>query len=174
MMVVLVHAATRQQIEQARDLFQEYAASLGVDLSFQNFARELASLPGNYAPPDGRLLLALVDGKLAGCIALRRWNETTCEMKRLYIRTEFRGAGSGRILARAVIEHARDIGYQRMLLDTLPSMSLARSLYRSLGFHPIPPYRYNPVPGTEFLALGLRADEGTLEHQPAKTLEGSA
>lgn len=166
MMVVLAHAATSQQIEQARDLFQEYAASLNIDLSFQDFGRELDSLPGDYAPPDGRLLLALVDGKLAGCIALRRWDETTCEMKRLYIRPGFRGTGAGRILARAIIEHAHDIGYRRMLLDTLPSMSPARSLYRSLGFRPIPPYRYNPVPGTEFLALDLRPDAGTPDHQP--------
>jgi carbonic anhydrase len=173
MMMVLAHAATSQQIEQARELFQEYAASLGVDLGFQNFEQELANLPGDYAPPEGRLLLALADGKLAGCIALRRWDETTCEMKRLYVRPEFRGTGSGRILARAVIEHARDIGYQRMLLDTLPSMQNARGLYRSLGFRPIPPYRYNPVPGTEFLALDLRADERTFEKQ-AKPLKESA
>lgn len=148
-------AATEEHIVEVRQLFEEYAASLGVDLGFQDFERELAELPGEYAPPSGRLLLARVEGRMAGCVALRKFSHEVSEMKRLYIRPEFRGDGVGRKLAEAVIKAAREIGYTKMLLDTLPSMERAQALYRSLGFRETEPYRYNPVEGTHFMELTL-------------------
>ncbi|HEX9944877.1 MAG TPA: GNAT family N-acetyltransferase [Thermoanaerobaculia bacterium] len=154
-MLELVQARTADELREARALFEEYAASLGFDLGFQNFAAELAGLPGDYAPPRGRLLLAVHDGRTAGCVALRDLGEGICEMKRLYVRPGFRGSGAGRALAEAVIAEAQGIGYARMRLDTVPSMERARALYRSLGFRDIPPYRYNPVPGTAFMELSL-------------------
>ena len=139
------------------DLFREYAASLGVDLGFQHFDVELASLPGEYAPPRGTLLLARCQHP-AGCVALRPMDSATCEMKRLYVRPEFRGLGIGDALAQQVITAARDIGYARMRLDTLPTMGAARAMYARLGFREIPPYRFNPVDGTAFLELLLSND----------------
>ncbi|MCX7780785.1 MAG: GNAT family N-acetyltransferase [Negativicutes bacterium] len=138
-----------------KDLMREYQASLGIDLCFQNFEQELAGLPGDYRPPDGRLYLAADDGKVAGCIALRRFDETTCEMKRLYVRPQFRGCGLARKLTEKIITDAREIGYCMMLLDTLPTMQVAQALYFSLGFREIPSYRFNPVPGTRYLCLNL-------------------
>ena len=143
------------KIEGARRLFEEYAASLDFDLCFQGFGEELAGLPGDYAPPAGRLLLASVGDDIAGCVALRPIEADVCEMKRLYVRPAFRGVGAGRILAESIIHEARVAGYRRMRLDTLASMTAARQLYQQLGFREIAPYRNNPVPDAAFLELDL-------------------
>lgn len=153
----LFQAESAEDVRRARELFEEYAAWLGVDLCFQNFAQELAELPGAYAPPDGRLLLALIEGRLAGCVAFRRIGADACEMKRLYLREEFRGRGAGKRLAVAAIEEARKAGYARMRLDTLPNMmQQAVDVYRALGFQEIEPYYHNPTEGTLFLELELQ------------------
>lgn len=151
----IVEAAGTADLQAVRLLFQEYAASLGVDLGFQDFSSELASLPGDYSPPEGCLLLARCGGEAAGCVGLRSKGAGTCEMKRLYVRPQFRGNGFGMILVQAVVEAAREKGYGRMLLDTLPSMNSARGLYESVGFKPIPPYYYNPIAGTVFMELEI-------------------
>jgi len=154
--VKLTQAVTPEQIEQARELFKEYAAWLEIDLCFQNFDQELSDLPGNYAPPEGRLLLAFENDQLAGCVALRKIGDGVCEMKRLFLRPEFHGKGLGRELIEAIVKEARAIGYQRMYLDTLPpQMNKAIELYRAAGFKEIAPYYGNPVPGAMFLELEL-------------------
>lgn len=152
----LVQAESQAQIAHARELFLEYAASLGFSLCFQNFDKELAELPGDYSPPAGRLLLAELNGELAGCVALHKLEASTCEMKRLYLRPNFRGKGLGRILAEAIIKEARQIGYDRMRLDTVePVMMDAVGMYRKLGFREIASYRPNPMPGTLYMELKL-------------------
>jgi carbonic anhydrase len=156
-MVEFTQAQTPAQVSQARKLFTEYADWLGLNLCFQNFERELAELPGAYAPPEGRLLLAMHEGRVAGCIGLRNLGDETCEMKRLYVRPEFRGLGFGRALAMKIIEEARFLDYARMRLDTLPSqMSEAIKMYRALGFREIEPYYHNPVEGALFMELSLK------------------
>lgn len=135
----------------ARILFEEYQQSLGFSLCFQNFDAELAGLPGAYAPPAGRLLLAFAGAEPAGCVALRKIGEEICEMKRLWVRPAFRGTGLGRRLAETLLAEARAIGYRRIRLDTLPSMTAAQSLYLSLGFADIPPYNDHPIEGTRFM-----------------------
>lgn len=154
-MLEFVRAESGQYIDHARRLFEEYAAGLGVDLGFQDFERELAELPGDYATPDGRLLIALYDSEVAGCVALRKLALGVCEMKRLYVRPEYRGKGLGRKLAQAIIEAARETGYEHMRLDTLPFMGEAIAMYRSLGFKEIEPYRYNPIEGTKYMEMDL-------------------
>lgn len=151
-----IQAESPEQIAQARGLFLEYANQLGFSLCFQNFDKELAELPGAYAPPGGRLLLALQGGETAGCVALRPILDGACEMKRLYVRPAFRGQALGRALAVRIIEEARSTGYGRMLLDTLPDkMASAIKVYRALGFNEIGPYYHNPVEGATFMELVL-------------------
>jgi GNAT superfamily N-acetyltransferase len=148
-------ATSMRELEQIRDLFIDYSYSLGFDLSFQNFERELNELPGDYSPPSGRLLLGFHDSDPVGCVALRRISEEICEMKRLFVRPQCRGLGLGRVLAMKVIEDACGMGYRRMRLDTVPTMQTAIALYVSLGFKEIEPYRYNPIKGAKFMELHL-------------------
>ena len=149
-------AESSAQIAKARELFLEYAESLGFSLCFQNFDQELAHLPGDYAPPAGRLLLAEYEGQLAGCVALHRLDNGICEMKRLYLRPQYRGRGLGRMLAERIITEARHIGYQRMRLDTVePVMKDAVAMYRRFGFREIAPYCPNPNPGVIYMELDL-------------------
>jgi ribosomal protein S18 acetylase RimI-like enzyme len=160
-MILIEQADSDAKVELARELFREYSTALGVDLCFQDFERELRELPGKYAPPAGRLFIAYdfaaARKQPAGCGALRPIDASFCEMKRLYVRPEFRGRGLGRTLAESLITTAREIGYSAMRLDTLPSMREAHKLYRALGFHEIAPYLHNPVPGSFFLELDLAA-----------------
>ena len=149
-------AETPAQIIQTRELFLEYAQSLGFSLCFQNFDKELANLPGDYAPPEGRLLLAEFEGQLVGCVALHKLEPGICEMKRLYLRPQFRGKGLGHILADRIVAEARQIGYKRIRLDTVePVMKDAVGMYRKLGFKEIAPYRTNPMAGTLYMELLL-------------------
>jgi ribosomal protein S18 acetylase RimI-like enzyme len=152
--VRIVAGHGEEHVPVVRALFEEYAAALGVDLAFQDFDRELAELPGDYAPPGGRLLIAL-EPEPAGCVALRLYEPGVCEMKRLYVRPAHRGTGLGRRLAEAIVEAGREAGYERMRLDTMPAMEAARALYRSLGFVEIEAYRFNPVHGTTYFELRL-------------------
>ena len=142
-----------------REIFQQYAEGLGIDLRFQQFDAELAGLPGDYAEPRGALLLATVDGELAGCCALRPMDTAdypnTSEMKRLYVRKAFRGFGLGRLLTEAILDAARQAGYASVLLDTLNEMDTARNLYADLGFEEIPPYYHNPISGAHYLKVNL-------------------
>jgi carbonic anhydrase len=154
-MLRIVPALSEAAISQTRNLFREYATTPEVVPCLEDFERELASLPGHYAPPGGRLLLAIEEsaegpGEAIGCVALRKWEPDTCEMKRLYVRPASRGKGAGRELVRSLIADARSIGYKKMLLDTLPSMKESHKLYRTLGFREIPAYQKNPIPGALF------------------------
>jgi putative acetyltransferase len=149
----LIRTAGREDLEHVRRLFAEYERDLPFDLSFQDFQAELASLPGRYAPPSGRLMLARCGDVLVGCVALRQIGEGICEMKRLFVQPAFRGRGFGKALAGAIVEEARRIGYKRMRLDTV--LEPAKSLYRSLGFREIPPYQQVPIAGVVFMELEL-------------------
>lgn len=157
--ITIERAITPDQLAATRVLFGEYAELLGVDLGFQGFEAELATLPGEYAAPGGELLLAHVDGALAGCGGFRALPEAdhpnACEMKRLFVRRAFRRFGLGRLLAQALIDHAMQAGYSCMLLDTLDEMEAARGLYASLGFVEVPPYYFNPLPGAHYLRVDL-------------------
>lgn len=157
--IALVAAETAGLLDAARMILREYAQSLQVDLCFQDFDAELADLPGVYRPPDGQLLLALVDGEVAACGALRSLREVdyanACEMKRLFVRPAYRGFGLGRVLAQSLLDEARRAGYSVMLLDTLDEMEAARGLYTTLGFEEIPPYYFNPIPGAHYLKADL-------------------
>ncbi len=155
-MLTIAPAETTQQIGEVRRLFVEYGESLGFSLCFQSFDAELASLPGDYAPPSGRLLLADSHGRPAGCVALHRLEDGVCEMKRLYVRPAFRGQKMGLALTNAVIAEARTMGYRQMRLDTIAaSMQDAVAMYRRLGFVEIPPYRPNPIPSALYMELKL-------------------
>ena len=157
--VTLLRVEAEPLLEPAREILREYARSLQVDLCFQNFEAELAELPGEYAAPSGQLLLAHVDGALAGCGGLRALPDAdyanACEMKRLYVRPAFRRFGLGRVLAEALLDEARRAGYSVMLLDTLDEMESARELYASLGFDEVAPYYFNPIPGAHYLKVDL-------------------
>ena len=154
-MAELLHPNCPLLWETARELVCEYAASLNVNLDFQNFDEELQHFETEYAPPTGTFLLARHNNEFVGCGALRRFSAIDCEMKRLYVRPAGRKLGLGRQIAVALINEARSLGYKRMLLDTLPTMQSAQSLYKSLGFEPTQPYRFNPIEGTSFLKLDL-------------------
>jgi ribosomal protein S18 acetylase RimI-like enzyme len=154
--LTFAQAESPVQIAQARELFLEYARSLGFSLCFQNFDQELADLPGDYAPPEGRLLLAEYEGHLAGCVALHKLNSVICEMKRLYLRPQFRGKNLGRALAERIMGEARQIGYRRMRLDTVePVMKDAVAMYRKMGFSEIAPYCANPIAGALYMEVQL-------------------
>jgi len=145
------------RLEEVKKLFLEYFKSLSIDLSFQNVEEELKELPGKYGPPGGILILAFVDGKASGCIALRKISQSICEMKRLYVSDDFRGLGIGKMLITIIIDEAAKLGYKYIRLDTLPTMKSAQALYESFGFYDIEPYIFNPVEGTRFLELALSA-----------------
>jgi len=145
----------QDMIKEVKQLFNEYAQSLKVNLDFQDFETELKTLPGKYAPPDGVLIIALVDGLAVGCVALRKICDGTCEMKRLYVRDEFKGLGIGKRLSTMIIEEASKLNYHYIRLDTLASLKKAQDLYISLGFYDIEPYTYNPVEGARFMELKL-------------------
>jgi ribosomal protein S18 acetylase RimI-like enzyme len=154
--LVFHQAESPLDIAQARELFLEYAQSLGFSLCFQNFDKELDGLPGDYSPPTGRLLLAEYECQVAGCVALHQLDDDICEMKRLYLRPQFRGRGVGRALADRIIAEARQIGYRRMRLDTVePVMKDAVAMYRKIGFREIAPYRNNPIAGALHMELEL-------------------
>lgn len=158
-LIQLTPPRTAEDLAALRAIFQEYARGLGVDLCFQSFDQELAGLPGDYAAPRGALLMAMVDGALAGCCALRPLDSSdypnAAEMKRLYVRKAFRGLGLGRQLAEATLDAARQVGYTSVLLDTLDDMEAARALYEDLGFEAIPPYYHNPIAGAHYLKADL-------------------
>ncbi|WP_075980587.1 GNAT family N-acetyltransferase [Bacillus massilinigeriensis] len=154
-MVRIIQATEDKQFEQAKELFIEYSHSLGIDLCFQNFNKELNNLPWEYENPEGSLLLALDDEHPVGCVALRQINKGICEMKRLYVKPEWNGQGMGKRLVTSIIDDAKSRGYKFLRLDTLPSMKVAISLYRSLGFYEIEPYRINPIKGALYFELNL-------------------
>jgi ribosomal protein S18 acetylase RimI-like enzyme len=154
-MIPIIHATSEAHYQSARELFMAYADSLGFDLEFQGFSRELAELPGDYEPPAGCILLAAIADGYAGCVALRPLQNKICEMKRLFVKPSYQGRGIGRLLAVSVIEESRKKGYQRMRLDTIESMRAAQRLYLSLGFKAIEAYCYNPLDNPSFMELAL-------------------
>ena len=160
-MIKIIKAASQKEIDEIRELFLEYSASLDFNLDFQNFEHEIKNLPGEYSAPDGKLYLALYKNKPAGCIALRKIDNDYCEMKRLYVRPKFRRLKIGKALTEIIIQEAKKTGYKFMRLDTVPTMSSARKLYQEFGFKEIPPYRYNPVEGAVYMELDLGKEGST-------------
>ena len=156
MTIRLAQPQSEEEWRRARQLIEEYAASLNLDLSFQNFAHELGHLANEYVPPTGAFLLAEEKGAYIGCVGLRQFSDGIGEVKRLYVSPAARGRGVGRLLTEGIVAAAKQLGYTRLLLDTLPSMKEAQSMYVSLGFKPTVPYRFNPVSGTAFLELALQ------------------
>ncbi|UCG62419.1 MAG: GNAT family N-acetyltransferase [Candidatus Zixiibacteriota bacterium] len=154
-MLHISQATTDAEMKIVRSLFLEYAETLGFELDFQHFDRDLNELPGQYGPPEGRLLLARWEGEVAGCVALRKHDSEACEMKRLWVKPQFRGKGIGRALAEKLISEARESGYRKMLLDTIETMTEALSLYRSLGFAETTAYYDNPIDGATYFERGL-------------------
>ena len=154
-MIQVINAREQDQYQKVRELFMQYADSLDFDLEFQGFNQELATLPGHYAPPDGCILLAEESGRFVGCVALRPLEDKICEMKRLYVKPDYRGRGIGRILACSIIDRAREIGYAKMRLDTISTMQEARTLYYSIEFKNIKAYRYSPLDEPSFMELEL-------------------
>ena len=155
-MIELVEAKTEQDFSAARELFKEYADSLGIDLAFQDYEEELVRLETIYMPPTGSLLLAKYYGSFVGCVGLRKLGDLTCEMKRLYVKPEVRRKRLGKALCERIIYKAKELGYERMRLDTLPSMTSALAMYKQFGFQEIEPYYDNPIPGTVYLELSLQ------------------
>jgi len=155
-MVKIIQAATVESVETVKTLIRDYSESLGFDLDFQNFDQEMDDFPGEYALPKGRLYLAMDENQPAGCVALRDLGDGNCEMKRLYVRPDYRGKNIGKLLAETVIQAAGELGYDRMRLDTIPSMKQAIVLYKILGFKEIAPYRFNPIEGAAFFELNLK------------------
>ena len=154
-MIQIISAEKQDHYQNVRELFMQYADSLDFDLEFQGFSQELATLPGHYAPPEGCILLAEESGCFVGCVALRPLEDKICEMKRLYVRSGYRGHGIGRMLACSVIDRAREIGYEKMRLDTIATMKEAKTLYYSLDFRNIKAYRYNPLDEPTYMELDL-------------------
>lgn len=154
-MIEIKPANFPEDLERVVAIFREYVASPTVSLDFQEYEAEFASLPGKYAPPEGRVLLAWKDRAIVGCAALRKVDGNMCEMKRVYIRSTARGEGLGRRLIESLLAEAREAGYSRICLDVLPEFVAAQSIYESLGFRPAPPVSFNPVPNTKFLGLDL-------------------
>jgi len=154
-MIRIINAQTEDHYQKVRNLFRQYADSLDFDLEFQGFSEELATLPGKYAIPEGCILLAEDSGQFVGCVALRPLEDKICEMKRLFVRSDYRGRGIGRMLACSVIDKAREIGYEKMRLDTVATMKEARTLYYSLEFRNIKAYRYNPIDDSSYMELEL-------------------
>jgi len=154
-MTEIHHALFPQDLEAVKDIFREYVGSATVSLEFQDYEAEFAALPGKYAAPQGRLLLAWRGDCVVGCVALRQVDATTCEMKRVYVRPEARGEHLGRRLVERILAEARAAGYQRICLDVLPEFIAAQQIYAALGFTDAPPVTFNPVPGTKFLGLDL-------------------
>ena len=160
--IQITDKSSAEELEQVKSLFREYASWLSVDLSFQRFEEELLALPDNYAAPIGALFMAKVDGLAAGCVAVRRFDNTTCEMKRLFVRDAYKGRGIGKQLAAKAVEAGKALGYHRMLLDTLAHMRPAIDLYTSLGFQPIAAYYDNPISNAVYLSMPLEGDTAAL------------
>jgi ribosomal protein S18 acetylase RimI-like enzyme len=154
-MIKIISAINNECVTRAKELIQEYALSLGLDLGFQDFEQEMATFPSQYSPPGGCLFVAQYENKIVGCVGLRDQGSGICEMKRMYVQPNFRGKGLGKALAEAGIDKARSMGYTHMRLDTAPSMESAIRLYTSLGFRDIAPYRFNPIEGARYLELKI-------------------